>query len=375
MNEELMTENIEISAAIVKAETTPGTVLALSDKEFVDQLEALARDIQHFERQAVFRIANRLAKAHELFRYRRDEGGFRGWVENRLDYSRSHAYRLLDVNKLTQSFPSWDTFGTLSASAIYLLAASSTPDKVRDEIADRVKAGEKISVTVVTEAIVQAKGKTPEAAADGEVRDIDAVDEEPSTAQYRAAIARLAAEDAPESTDEGVERPTETVPFPTTSKKKPSPLQSFGRAINWFLNTCEHAAELEIPSLDAQQRSTALTILKKAELALHSLAARLTDGADQAASDEKILRDLMLEEFFAQASGADIFSRIPAARLDEVIATFLDRLTVQGMCKAMSPEFRAQLRARLPLKRKPYDHTLNLEANSARNGRGTHSRH
>ena len=140
-----------------------GAVPALSEQEFADQLEALARDIQHFERQAVFRIANRLAKAHELFRYRRDEGGFQGWVENRLYYSRSHAYRLLDVNKLTASFPSWDTFGTLSASAIYQLAAPSTPNEVRNEIADRVKAGEKLSCADVQKTIKRAKGQVSDA--------------------------------------------------------------------------------------------------------------------------------------------------------------------------------------------------------------------
>jgi hypothetical protein len=60
----------------------------------------------------------------------------------------------------------------------------------------------------------------------------------------------------------------------------------------------------------------------------------------------------VLVEFFARASGADIYDRIPAARLDEVCRAFLDRLTVDGMRMRMSDEFGRQLRARLPAPKK-----------------------
>ena len=86
----------------------------------------------------------------------------------------------------------------------------------------------------------------------------------------------------------------------------------------------------------------------------------------------------MLEEFFAQTSGANIFDRIPTARLDEVIAAFLDKLTVEGMRTRMSEEFGRELRARVPAPKaksgKPFKKGMNLPANSARK-RGTHSRH
>jgi hypothetical protein len=55
----------------------------------------------------------------------------------------------------------------------------------------------------------------------------------------------------------------------------------------------------------------------------------------------------MLEEFFAQAGGADIFARIPAARLDEVIPAFLDKLTVEGMRTRMSNPFGQEARRKL----------------------------
>jgi hypothetical protein len=149
-----MSENIDTSTPTAKADVSTA---ALSDAEFAKQLEALARDIEYLERNAVFRIAARLGKAHEMFLYRRDEGGFQGWTENRLGYSRSHAYRLLDVNKWAKQSQGWDTFGTLPVSAIYQLAAPSTPDEARTEIAERIKAGEKVSCTAVSETIARQK--------------------------------------------------------------------------------------------------------------------------------------------------------------------------------------------------------------------------
>lgn len=103
------------------AVTTNSTAI-LSDADFEAQLEALAQEIEQLERTARFRISARLAKAHALFLYRRDEGGFQGWVERRLGYSRSKAYRALDVAKLIESVPSWDTFGTLPFSALEQIA-------------------------------------------------------------------------------------------------------------------------------------------------------------------------------------------------------------------------------------------------------------
>jgi hypothetical protein len=69
-------------------------------------------------------------------------------------------------------------------------------------------------------------------------------------------------------------------------------------------------------------------------------------------------------------------------RCPEQLTSLLDEIGVPGVLKAMSAEFGRQLRARLPApkgkksgkRNKPFKHTLNLAANSTRNGRGTHSR-
>ena len=83
--------------------------------------------------------------------------------------------------------------------------------------------------------------------------------------------------------------------------------------------------------------------------------------------DQQFIRDLVLEEFFAEASGTDIFDRIPAARLKEVVGAFLDRLGVDGLCANMSKDFREKLLERMPATRKSdKPQTLKLAANHVR---------
>ena len=129
----------------------------LSDADFKTRLEVLAQDIEHFERTAIFKIALRVAEAHEHFTRRRNEGGFRSWVEDRLGYSRAHAYRLLDVANLMRVSQAWDTFSALPVTAIYLIAANSTPENARSEVLERVKVGECLSCATVAEVIETAK--------------------------------------------------------------------------------------------------------------------------------------------------------------------------------------------------------------------------
>jgi hypothetical protein len=59
------------------------------------------------------------------------------------------------------------------------------------------------------------------------------------------------------------------------------------------------------------------------------------------------VRNFVLEEHYAQASGVDILNRVPADRLHDVARDFL------GGLKALSPEFGVQLRALFPEGREP----------------------
>jgi len=130
----------------------------LTDENNRDRLEAIAKDIETKHANAVLHIATRLAEARDIFRYLRDEGGFSGWIETRLHYSRSTVYNLLSI---------YDRFGgeenlskrldTFPASILYLLAAPSTPPDVREEIITRAEAGEPVTVAEVKTAIAKRK--------------------------------------------------------------------------------------------------------------------------------------------------------------------------------------------------------------------------
>jgi hypothetical protein len=76
----------------------PATV---DDLAFTEQLEPIACKIELLETAAttaILQIASEAAKIHDSFRYRRNEGGYAGYMKKRLGYSSSSAYRLLDVH-------------------------------------------------------------------------------------------------------------------------------------------------------------------------------------------------------------------------------------------------------------------------------------
>jgi hypothetical protein len=150
-----MAENIDTGNEIVKTDLVP----TLSNTDFTEQLEAIALEIEGLVRKATMDIAKRMTKAHELFLYHRDEGGFTGWVQKRLGYSSSTAYNLLNVDKRFGNGESFQNLETLPCSVLYLLAAPSAPEEAVKQVAERVEAGKKPSVARVKEIIGRAKGQ------------------------------------------------------------------------------------------------------------------------------------------------------------------------------------------------------------------------
>lgn len=83
-------------------------------------------------------------------------GTFLAWVETETGYSKSTVYRMIDVyNNI--SFPNLGKLD-IATSALYLLAAPSTPDEARQEIIEAAQQGQKITYTQAKETI---KGKRP----------------------------------------------------------------------------------------------------------------------------------------------------------------------------------------------------------------------
>jgi len=125
-----------------------------------ERLETIAKDIETTHTKAVLHIAAQLAEARDIFCYRRDEGGFGGWVETRLRYSRSTAYNLLSIHERFGGEKDLSKcLDTFHASILYRLAAPSTPKEACDQIIERAQAGETVPVAEVKRVIKDAKGR------------------------------------------------------------------------------------------------------------------------------------------------------------------------------------------------------------------------
>jgi phage N-6-adenine-methyltransferase len=153
----------EITGLLSGTDTIESEPLGL-DRALVEQLEPHARKIELLQNTAILQIASEAAKIHEALRYCRGEGGYTGYMRNRLGISSSNAYRLLDVHTVFgdgESFPGWET---LPRTALYQLSERSTPEQARTEIRERLTTGEEVTCPLVAEIIAAAKNTITSAA-------------------------------------------------------------------------------------------------------------------------------------------------------------------------------------------------------------------
>src|SRR6516164_4406422 len=104
-------------------------ILQKSNNTDATRLEVIASKIETTHATAALLIAALLAEARDLFRHCRDEGGFAGWVETRLQYSRSTAYNLLAVHERFGGENLSKCLDTLPRSVLYMLARPGTPQE------------------------------------------------------------------------------------------------------------------------------------------------------------------------------------------------------------------------------------------------------
>lgn len=83
---------------------------------------------------------------------------FDAWLLAEFDWSRRTAYNFIGVFKEFRGRANFAQMD-IATSALYLLAAPSTPAEVREELLDRAEAGERLTHTEVKQAVVEAKAK------------------------------------------------------------------------------------------------------------------------------------------------------------------------------------------------------------------------
>jgi hypothetical protein len=118
-----------------------------------------ASEIKSLVRATAENIAQIGEKLTEV-RARLHNGGFNGWLESEFGWSRRTAYNFIAVY---EKFRDRANFAQLdiATSALYLLAAQSTPDEAVNEALGRAESGERITPAVAQDIIAAHKPAPP----------------------------------------------------------------------------------------------------------------------------------------------------------------------------------------------------------------------
>ncbi|PSB28358.1 DUF3102 domain-containing protein [Chlorogloea sp. CCALA 695] len=133
------------------------TALDVSTSQFVQQQTGEIRGLMKRTVESIFEIGQRLIIVKE----RLGHGRFGSWLETEFEWSQDTANHFINVAKKFGKFTNVSEFD-MAASALYMLAAPSTPDAARDEALARAKAGE--SITYKTAKSIKQKYTLPSAA-------------------------------------------------------------------------------------------------------------------------------------------------------------------------------------------------------------------
>ena len=102
----------------------------------------------------VIEIGRHLSEAREIAGH----GNWLPWLEREFGWSRQTADRLIQVFEASGKLPNLSNL-EIPVSGLYLLAAPSTPEAARTEIAKRSRAGEALPVAEVKAIVEKAKGR------------------------------------------------------------------------------------------------------------------------------------------------------------------------------------------------------------------------
>ena len=116
------------------------TALDAPTSQFVQQQTGEIRGLMKRTVESIFEIGQRLIVVKE----RLGHGRFGSWLETEFEWSQDTASNFINVAKKFGKFPNFSEFD-MAASALYMLAAPSTPDAARNEALVRAKAGESIT--------------------------------------------------------------------------------------------------------------------------------------------------------------------------------------------------------------------------------------
>ncbi len=134
-------------------------VLELENRTVVQQRTTEIRQRLRRAAQDIWEIGQKLAEVRSRLKH----GQFESWLKAEFGWSHRTAYNFINVY---EAFGKAAKFAEadIAASALYLLAAPSTPQNIREQFMERAKAGEKITYKNVLKTFKEAKPQLPPAA-------------------------------------------------------------------------------------------------------------------------------------------------------------------------------------------------------------------
>jgi Protein of unknown function (DUF3102) len=132
------------------------------------ELARYAREIRALSKQAIVEIGRRLIECERLCKA---EGCWLQWLNIEFKWSRITADNFINVARAAARVKNFDTLN-VPVSALYLLAAPSTPAEVIEAVAERGEQGERVSLaevrTIIAEVKARAAPEIEDESSDGE---------------------------------------------------------------------------------------------------------------------------------------------------------------------------------------------------------------
>lgn len=319
-------------------------------------------------REDIIAIGRHLAEARDHVGH----GAWADWIAVEFGWSDQTAYRFIHVYELNRD-AKFHTLVELDLplGVLYQLAAPKAV-AARQEIAERIEAGEPISQETVIEAIKGHRHESDPAAESGRRAcsspEIGKIENDDASA---SAETRKAAYPATEAAGGAVEH--DLGGADDAELARPDDHGEYGSGADDDGDGAAHGASGNTPEVSSSNGGAADGAAEVADGA--NVGNGDGDGGADVASapapapaprklpakkkpalrweeatpeEAQIVRGLILEEFFARASGTEMHGNIPVSRRVEMVRDLLDHIGVEGMLTAMSPEFGQQLRARMP---------------------------
>lgn len=135
---------MELSMNLVSEESFEYTLLDRETRTIIRQRTSEIKDLMRLTTENIISIGQKLTEVKEQLGH----GSFQNWLKTEFEWSEQTARQFMQVYRWSETIKNKNfVFSQLGTSALYLLAAPSTPPEARQEILNLVELGKKITYT------------------------------------------------------------------------------------------------------------------------------------------------------------------------------------------------------------------------------------